>query len=482
MSVAELAQQYAHLTGHLPATGRTFSVYHPGTGEAVLDVPDAGESEARAAIDTAQAAFLAWRQVHPYERSRLLRAWFEAMLAHSAALARLMALEMGKPVTEAAGEVQYAASFVEYYADEARRLHGEGLLSRHPHKRGYVRSEPVGVVYAITPWNFPAAMITRKAAPALAAGCTVILKPAPQSPLTALYLRQLWLDVGGPADALQVLPTTQAQEFSAPLFADLRVRKLTFTGSTAVGKALYRQSADTVKRLSLELGGHAPFIIFEDADIERAAREVANSKFRNAGQTCICVNRVYVHASIAPAFTQALARITQGLKVGDPLDPATQVGPVVDQAGLDKVAAQVQDAVQRGAAVLTGGQASGGLYFQPTVLTDVTPDMLVMNQETFGPVAPVMTFNTDAEAINLANHDEYGLAAFAWTDNLTRAYRVAEALEYGMVGINDGVPSSMAPQAPFGGMKSSGLGREGGHWGLEEYLEPKFVSIGLLDW
>jgi succinate-semialdehyde dehydrogenase/glutarate-semialdehyde dehydrogenase len=337
----------------------------------------------------------------------------------------------------------------------------------------------VGPAYGITPWNFPAGMVTRKAAPALAAGCTFILKPAEQSPLTALLLAELWEQAGGPGGTLQVLPALDPVPVSEVLLEDPRIRKLTFTGSTEVGRMLYAKAARTLKRVSLELGGNAPFLVFEDADIELAAKEVATSKFRNAGQTCICTNRILVDEAVRAPFTEAFADIAAALKVGDPLAEDTKIGPLVDAQGLAKVKTFVEDAVGKGAKIVVGGKGLGGLFFSPTVLSGVRPGMRVLEEETFGPVAPIAPFRDEAAAIALANATSYGLAAYLWTRDLSRAMRVAEALEYGIVGINDGLPTAMAPQAPFGGMKDSGIGREGGRWGLEEYLEVKLVSIGL---
>jgi succinate-semialdehyde dehydrogenase/glutarate-semialdehyde dehydrogenase len=384
---------------------------------------------------------------------------------------------MGKPVAEARGEIRYAASFIEWYAEEAKRVYGATIPSQFPHKRLLVLHQPVGPVYAITPWNFPAAMVTRKVAPALAAGCTVILKPAEQSPLTAVRLRELWDQAGAPPGVFQVVTTDDPAAVSKVFLEDPRIRKLTFTGSTEVGKLLYAQAAFTMKRLSLELGGHAPFLIFEDADLDAAVREVCSSKFRNAGQTCVSVNRIYAHESIAEPFTARLVDAVRLLKVGDPLNEATQIGPLVDAQGLQKVSAHVEDAVSKGARVLTGGHALEGLFYAPTVLTNLHPGMRILNEETFGPVAPVLTFRTTAEAVALANDVPYGLAAYLWTRDLSRAFQVAEALDYGIVGVNDGLPSTA--QAPFGGFKDSGIGREGGKWGLDEYLETKYVSLAL---
>jgi succinate-semialdehyde dehydrogenase/glutarate-semialdehyde dehydrogenase len=460
-------------------TARTFTVHNPATGEPVADVADCGPDEARAAADAAARAFPGWRAAAGDERGRILRRWHDLVLARADDLARTMTVEMGKPIVETRGEVRYAASFVEFYAEAARRIGGEMLAAPFAHKRFLVRQEPVGPAFGITPWNFPAAMVTRKAAPALAAGCTFVLKPAEQSPLTALLLAELWEQAGGPEGTLQVLPALDPVPVSTVLMDDPRIRKITFTGSTEVGRALYAQAAKTMKRVSLELGGNAPFLVFEDADLEKAAREVAVSKFRNAGQTCICTNRVLVDEAVRRPFTEAFAGIAGALRVGDPMLEETQIGPLVDAAGMAKVRAFVEDAVGKGAQVVVGGQGRGGLFFSPTVLGGVKPGMRVLEEETFGPVAPIAPFQDERHAVALANATRYGLAAYLWTRDLSRAMRVAEALDYGIVGINDGLPTAMAPQAPFGGMKDSGLGREGGRWGLEEYLEVKLVSVGL---
>jgi succinate-semialdehyde dehydrogenase/glutarate-semialdehyde dehydrogenase len=335
----------------------------------------------------------------------------------------------------------------------------------------------VGPVYAVTPWNFPAAMVTRKVAPALAAGCTVVLKPAEQSPLTAIRLGELWVQAGGPADVFQVLTTSDPIAVSEVFFADARVRKLTFTGSTEVGIKLYEKAARTVKRVSLELGGHAPFIVFDDADVTQAIQQVMASKFRNTGQTCVCANRIYVHEKIRPAFTDQLTEAVRALRVGDPMDHATQIGPLVDRQGLDKVAAHVDDALGKGAHALIGGKKRDGLYFDPTVLVGVDRGMRILEEETFGPIAPVVSFTDEAELVRAANATPFGLAAYVCTRDLGRAFRVAEALDYGIVGINDGLPA--APHAPFGGVKFSGIGREGGPWGMEEYLDVKYVSMSV---
>jgi succinate-semialdehyde dehydrogenase/glutarate-semialdehyde dehydrogenase len=456
---------------------QTFQVINPATGLVVAEVPDHGPAKAREAVTAAVSAFASWRTTTAYHRATVLRRWNDLILEHVDELAHLISQEMGKPISEARGEVRYAASFVEWFAEEAKRVYGETISSQFSHKRLFVTKQPVGAVYAITPWNFPAAMITRKAAPAIAAGCSVVLKPAEQSPLTAMRLSELWRMADGPADVFQVLTTSDPAAFSEVFLSDSRIRKLSFTGSTDVGTLLYAKAASTMKRLSLELGGHAPFLVFEDADLDAAVTEICAAKFRNAGQTCVCVNRIYVQERVIEDFTARLSQAVRALKVGNPLEESTQIGPLVDANGLAKVREHVEDALAKGARIVTGGDAREGLYYTPTVLADVQPGMRILEEETFGPVAPIMRFSTDAEAIELANDVPYGLAAYLWTRDLSRAFRVAEMLEYGIIGLNDGLPS--AAQAPFGGMKYSGIGREGGKWGLEEYLEVKYISAAL---
>lgn len=456
---------------------KTFDVVNPATA-AVLDrAPDASVEDAKQAVDRSVAAFASWKAKTAFERSAILRKWYERILKDEDTLATTMTQEMGKPITESRGEVKYAAGFVEWYAEEAKRAYGDIIPTHAAHKRLLVMRQPVGPVYAVTPWNFPAAMVTRKVAPALAAGCTVVLKPAEQSPLTAIRLAELWVSAGGPADVFQVVTTSEPVAFSDVFFQDSRVRKLTFTGSTEVGMALYAKSAPTLKRVSLELGGHAPFIIFDDADVPAAVAQTMATKFRNAGQTCVCANRIFVHERVLAGFAEQFADAAKALRVGDPMSDQTQIGPLVDRQGLAKVAAHVDDAVSKGATVLVGGHKGNGLYFEPTVLTGVTRGMRILEEETFGPVAPIVGFTDEAEAIRTANATPYGLAAYIWTRDLGRAFRVAEQLDYGIVGINDGLPA--VPHAPFGGVKNSGIGREGGKWGLDEYLDDKYVSIVL---
>jgi len=460
-----------------PAAPRTFALESPIDGSVFAQVADCGAEEARRAIDRAAAAFVSWKQTTAYERSAILRRWLALLVEREAEMARLMTIEMGKPLAESVGELRYSASFVEWYAEEAKRAYGETVPSQFRHKRILVTRQPAGIVYGITAWNFPHATVTRKAAPALAAGCTFILKPAEQTPLSALCLAALWEEAGGPEGTFQVLPALDPVPVSAVLLDDPRVRVLAFTGSTAVGMHLYERCGKTMKRMALELGGHAPFLIFPDADVDAAVREVVACKFRNGGQTCVCTNRIYAHEEIADRFVERLIPAVTSLRVGNPLEAGTQIGPLVNARGMAKVQAHIRDALEKGAEVLAGGQPLHGLYFQPTVLTGVKTGMRVMQEETFGPVAPVLRFRDEAEAVALANGTTYGLAAYLWTRDLGRAIRVAEALEYGIVGINDGVPSTA--QAPLGGVKYSGIGREGGKWGIEEFLDIKYISMGL---
>ncbi|WP_217556573.1 NAD-dependent succinate-semialdehyde dehydrogenase [Paenibacillus sp. GbtcB18] len=462
-------------------SGKTISVVNPSTLAEIATVPDSGEAETKAAIEAAHTAFQSWSTLSAYERSDMLMRWYHLLMRHQEDLARTMTAEQGKPLSEARGEIAYAASFISWYAEEAKRLYGDIIPATSSAKRMFVLRQPVGVVAAITPWNFPAAMITRKVGPALAAGCTCIVKPAEQTPLTALYMAKLAEEAGIPAGVLNIV-TGEASVIGDTLFADSRVAKVTFTGSTEVGKHIMRASADTMKKISLELGGHAPVIVLDDADAELAAEQTLLSKFRNAGQTCVCANRIYVQKGIRPAFEKLLADKIRALKVGDGMDPDSAIGPVIDEDGLNKIQRHVSDAVERGAAVITGGSRRevpkhAGYFFEPTLLTGVDSSMLIMKEETFGPVAPIVEFTDPDDAVRQANDSPYGLASYVFTSNINHAIRLAERLQYGIVGVNDGLPSSA--QAPFGGMKESGLGREGGKYGIEEYVEIKYISLGL---
>ncbi len=457
----------------------TLDVINPATGGAIGRVPDFGQKETRAAIEAANAAFPEWSGKLAKERSAILRRWFELQVEHKEDLALLMTSEQGKPLAEARAEVDYAASFTEFYAEEAKRIYGEIIPTPKKSGRMLVLKQPVGVVGAITPWNFPLAMITRKISPALAAGCTVVVKPAPETPLCALALAELAVRAGVPPGVLNVV-TGDTEAIGGELTSNPLVRMITFTGSTEVGKLLMRQSAATVKKLSLELGGNAPFIVFNDADVDAAVEGALASKYRNSGQTCISANRILVQAGIYDRFAEKLAAKVAKLKVGDGAEKDVEQGPLINAAAIAKVEAHVGDALARGAKLLTGGKrhALGANFFQPTVLTDVTPDMTIAQEETFGPVAPLFRFRDEAEAVALANDTPFGLAAYFYTRDLSRSWRVAEALEYGMIGVNEGIISSEL--APFGGVKESGQGREGSHHGIDEFVELKYVMMGGL--
>ncbi|OLO13026.1 succinate-semialdehyde dehydrogenase (NADP(+)) [Chromohalobacter japonicus] len=470
----------AYIGGEWRDSERRFAVTDPATGECLAEVPDLGADEAYDAIAAAEAAWPQWRRRPAKERASLLRAWFELVMAHREALAQLMTLEQGKPLTESRGEVAYGASFIEYYAEETKRIAGETLPGHGADKRILVMREPIGVVAAITPWNFPLAMITRKCAPALAAGCPVVIKPAEATPLTALALAKLADDAGLPAGVINVLTAEKPAEIGHVLTTDPRVRKVSFTGSTPVGKRLLAQCAETVKKASLELGGNAPFVVFDDADLDAAVEGAIASKFRNSGQTCVCTNRFLVQDGIYDAFIARFAERIAELKVGNGLDDDVTQGPLINAAAIDKVQAHIADARSKGARLVCGGEphALGGTFFQPTLLADVTADMHVAREETFGPVAPVFRFTDEAQAIAMANATEFGLAAYVYARDYRRIWQVMEGLEYGMVAINEGLLSTEL--APFGGIKESGLGREGSHHGLEEYTELKYVCMGGL--
>ncbi|GAF06643.1 succinate-semialdehyde dehydrogenase [Paenibacillus pini JCM 16418] len=430
-------------------------------------------------MDAAHGALKAWSAKTALERGKLLMNWHRLIEDHTDELALIMTTEQGKPLKEAAGEIAYANSFIEWYAEEGKRIYGESIPASAPNKRIWVLKQPVGVIAAITPWNFPASMITRKVAPALAAGCTVVFKPSEETPYTALKLMELAEQAGIPAGVLNAV-TGDAAKIADAWQLDERVRKISFTGSTAVGKQLMKGAADTMKKISLELGGHAPFIVTAHADMDQAVEGLIASKFRNAGQTCVCTNRVYVDESLAEEFAAKVAARTAELKVGDGRDEGVEIGPLINAKAVSKVLGQIEDAKAKGATVLTGGRAlteKEGFFIEPTIITQASDDMDCMNDETFGPLAPITTFRTIDEVIKRANHSPYGLAAYVFTQDIREAVHIAESLEYGIVGLNDPLPSTA--QAPFGGFKQSGLGREGGHFGIEEYLEVKYISLGI---
>ncbi len=457
--------------------GGTIDVKNPASGAMLATVPNAGAAETRRAIAAASIALPAWRSRTAKDRAQLLQRWFDLMLENQADLATLMTAEQGKPFAESQGEIAYAASFIEWFAEEAKRLYGDIIPGHQADKRILVLRQPVGVVAAITPWNFPAAMITRKAGPALAAGCTMVLKPATQTPLTALALAELSRRAGIPPGVFNVL-TGSAAAIGGEMTSNPAVRKLTFTGSTEIGKKLMAQCAGTVKKLSLELGGNAPFIVFDDADLDAAVSGAIASKYRNTGQTCVCANRLLVQAGVHDRFATMLKAAVGKLRVGDGLLGVTDQGPLIDAKAVAKVEEHIADAVANGAEIILGGSRHelGGTFFQPTILTGVTPSMLMAREETFGPVAPLFKFETEAQAIALANDTEFGLAAYVYTRDLARSWRVSEAIEYGIVGLNTGIISTEV--APFGGVKESGVGREGSKYGILDYTEIKYVCVG----
>ncbi|MCX7898141.1 MAG: NAD-dependent succinate-semialdehyde dehydrogenase [Rhodocyclaceae bacterium] len=480
---SNLLKEDAYLNGRWcgAQSGARVEIRNPATREVIARVPDMNRDDARAAIAAAEAAWPAWRALTAKERSRILRRWYEAIVAHADDLARILTLEQGKPLTEAKGEVLYGANFVEWFAEEGKRVYGDVIPAPVATQRLIVLKQPIGVVAAITPWNFPSAMITRKVAPALAAGCTVVVKPAEQTPLSALALAYLAERAGIPAGVFNVV-TSSAQNVPAvgeELTSHPSVRKLSFTGSTEVGKRLMAQCAPTLKKVSLELGGNAPFIVFDDADVNAAVEGAMTSKYRNSGQTCICANRLLIQEGVYEAFAQAFAAKVASLKVGPGDQTGVQQGPLIDEQALAKVEAHVADAVAKGARVLAGGKrhSLGGTFYEPTVLADVTPEMLCCREETFGPVAPLLKFKDEAEAVRLANATDYGLAGYFYARDLARVFRVAEALEYGMIGVNVGLIAN--EMAPFGGVKQSGIGREGSKYGIEEFLEIKYLCLGL---
>lgn len=460
---------------------KSFAVTDPATGNTIAQVPDLGPVETTAAIDAAHRALPAWSAKTAKERGTILRKWFDLMTADTEALAALMTSEQGKPLAEARGEVAYGASFVEWFSEEGKRAYGHTIPTTVASRRYVTIKQPIGVVAAIAPWNFPIAMITRKVAPALAAGCTIVVKPAEDTPLCALAIAKLAMDAGVPPGVFNVITTQHAPAVGKVLCDDPRVRKLSFTGSTSVGKALYRQCADTVKKLTLELGGNAPLLVFDDADLDQAVAGAMASKYRNAGQTCVCANRMLVQSGIYDRFAAALVEAVKKLEVGPGHNSQCNIGPLINKDAITKVNALTEDAIAKGAKVLYGGQGheAGDLFFTPTVLGDIKPNMSLVSEEIFGPVAALMRFETEAEAISLANGTPFGLAAYLFSSNLARAWRVAEKLEAGMIGVNEGIFSNEV--VPFGGIKESGLGREGAAEGLDEYLEIKYLCLGGID-
>ena len=456
---------------------KTIPVTNPATGEVLGSVPRMGAQEARRAVEAAERAWPAWRAKTAKERAVILRKWFDLMMASQEDLAQILTAEQGKPLAEARGEIAYGASFIEWFAEEGKRAYGDMIPPHQADKRILVMKQPIGVCALITPWNFPNAMITRKAGPALAAGCTVVIKPAGQTPYSALAMAELGSRAGIPKGVLNII-TGDSKAIGAELCANPVVRKLSFTGSTETGRILMKQSADSVKKLSLELGGNAPFIVFEDADLDAAVEGALASKYHNAGQTCVCANRLYVQDRVYDAFAAKLTEKVKGFKVGPGTEPGVVIGPLIDEPGVEKVEKHVADALGKGAKALLGGKRHerGGLFFQPTVLANVTPDMLVSHEETFGPVAPLIRFKTEDEVIRLANDTEFGLCGYFYSRDVGRIFRVAERMETGIVGANVGIISTEV--APFGGVKQSGLGREGSKYGLEEYLEVKYVLLG----
>jgi len=471
----------ALIDGQWVPSNRTFSVTDPATGAEVATVPDLEPTDAVRAIDAAARALPAWSGKTAKDRAVILKRWFDLVTAETESLAQLMTTEQGKPLAEARAEVGYGASFIEWFAEEGKRAYGHTIPTTVGSKRYLTIKQPIGVVAAIAPWNFPIAMITRKAAPALASGCTIVVKPAAETPLCALAIAKLALDAGVPAGVLNIVTTTNAPGVGKAFCDDGRVRKLSFTGSTEVGKILYRQCASTVKKLTLELGGNAPLLVFDDANLDQAVAGAVASKYRNAGQTCVCANRILVQSSIYDRFAAALVDAVKYLVVGPGIEPGTTIGPLISGQAIAKVESLMDDAVKKGAKVLAGGglDKAGSLFYRPSVVGDVTPDMGIVCEEIFGPVAALLRFDTEEDAIRLANNTPFGLAAYLFSRNLSRAWRVAEKLDAGMVGVNEGIFSNET--VPFGGVKESGLGREGGAEGLEEYLETKYICLGAID-
>jgi len=477
---SNLLRTQCHIGGEWVGEGEPLAVYNPSTGEELARIGTVDTAQTRRAIEVADAAFRSWRERTAGDRAAILRRWFELMHENAEDLARLMTAEQGKPLAESRGEITYAASFIEWFAEEGKRIYGDIIPAHQADKRLVVVKEPIGVCVAITPWNFPQAMITRKAGAALAAGCTMVVKPAEQTPLSALALAELGKRAGLPDGVLNIV-LGDPKEIGAEFTSNPTVRKLTFTGSTPVGKLLMEQCAKTVKKASLELGGNAPFIVFDDADLDAAVEGAIGSKYRNMGQTCVCANRLLVQDGVYDEFAERLCKRVQELRVGDGFEEGVQQGPLIDDNAVAKVEEHVANALQHGARLLTGGERHerGGTFFQPTVLADVTPAMMIASEETFGPVSPLFRFNDEREAIEQANNTNAGLASYFYTRDLGRAWRIGRHLEYGIVGINTGIISTAV--APFGGVKESGLGREGSHYGIDDYLEIKYMCMGEID-
>ena len=476
-----LFKEQAFINGKWIDSKETFAVTNPATDELIASVSNLGSKDAELAIKTAEQALPAWRNKIGKERAHIMRKWFDLIIENTKDLATLMTLEQGKPLAEASGEVVYGASFVEWFAEEAKRVAGSIPTTTWGDKRMMVLKQPIGVCVAITPWNFPIAMITRKIAPALAAGCTIVIKPAELTPLSALALAELAVRAGIPDGVINIITAdaNQSVVIGKTLCTSPTVRHLSFTGSTEVGRILMEQCAPTVKKIALELGGHAPFIVFEDADIDAAVIGAISSKFRNSGQTCVCANRFYVHKKVQDQFVEKFAKSVTAIKVGNGMEPGITQGPLIEAAALEKVEKHVADAISKGAKLVTGGKRSiaSKNFYEPTILSNVNNQMLITYEETFGPVAPIIPFETDEEVIALANNSQFGLASYFYSRDIGRIWKVAEALEYGMVGVNTGIISNEV--APFGGVKQSGLGREGSVYGMDEYLEMKYVCVGL---
>ena len=479
LSDQSLLEHRAFLGGEWVSNGKTFSVTNPATGEKVADVTDLSVDDVTSAIDAAYVAQKAWRSKTAKERCAILLRWNDLLLENQDDLAKILTAEMGKPLAEAKGEIAYGASFIQWFAEEGRRVYGDVIPGHQEDKRIVVIKQPIGVVGSITPWNFPNAMIARKVAPALASGCTFVGRPAEKTPLSALAMAVLAERAGVPKGVLSIVTSSDSKGVGKELCTNPKVRKLTFTGSTQVGRILMQQCAHDIKKLSLELGGNAPFLVFNDADLDAAVEGAMIAKYRNSGQTCVCANRIYVQSGVAEAFTEKLADAISKLKVGNGMQDGVTIGPLIDEAGLEKVEDHISDAVSKGAKIQTGGKRSGlgGTFFEPTLLSEVSAGMKVLSEETFGPVAPVITFETVEEAIELANNTEFGLAAYFYARDISTVWRVAEELESGMVGINTGLVSTA--EAPFGGVKSSGLGREGSKYGIEDFLEQKYLCYSV---